>query len=162
MVASVGALAYYFPRGNSFGCVKIVQLLLIILMVTSINSILAKISRWSFTGLMDPLSYCWRNSIVICGVYLSRSNLMLIVLLRRRYLVSSTLCGLSTIWTSLVSLFFWEDVVDLVYPSRRYGVEIVTLTSWCLVEFVWVFLCVFGCLLTVELEYSSRGSVLED
>ena len=35
-------------------------------------------------------------------------------------------------------------MVDLVLPSRRYGVEIVTLTSGCFVEFEWVFLDVVG------------------
>ena len=108
------------------------------------EGITVKRSRWSFAGLMDLLSCCRRNSIAIGTVYLLRSNLMLIALLRRRYIVSSTLYGLSTIWMLLVSIFFWEAVVDLVYPSRRYGVEIITLTSWCFVEFVWMFFCVWA------------------
>lgn len=104
--ASVKALTYSFLRRISFRCAKIVPLLLIILVVASINSISANRSRLSFAELMDSLSCYWQNSIVICVVYLLRSNLMIITLLRRRSLMSSTLYGLSAIWVSLVSLFF--------------------------------------------------------
>ena len=127
------------------------------------SSILERTAVWSvilgLTNLMKSIDTF--DVLRICSIlttyYFFEAKVRLFC---RRFLIKKLFVGnLSTIWVSLVSLFWWKAICDVVRPSGQFVMGLTLVDSCCLSTCVWVWLWLLGVFSTGGVVISLSGIV---